>query len=156
MSHWACTLIFYSVLRQKFAHLLCHYAEWFLTTAWIPSLSSNLSESMSTRREGISRNRITFLIKLCYPEPAVCTLPLTGHRCFNFSDLTYNTALPFNGRFHHIWSAGRWIGHLYDWMVWDLTKCPEFKHYSTDICTMVHMLEDSNMDVLTLPWKHNK
>ena len=88
---------------------------WFLSTAPIPSLSSNLSGSMSTGHEGISRNRMTFLIKLCYPEPAVGTLPFAGHRCFNFSDVTYNTAFPFNGSFHHIWSAGRCIRkHLYD------------------------------------------
>ena len=111
-------------------HILCHYSEWFLSTAPLPSsLSSSLSGSMSTGREGISRNRMTFLIKLCYPEPAVGTLPLAGHRCFNFSDVKYDTALPFNGSFHHIWSAGRWIRkHLYDWMVWDLTKCHECKH----------------------------
>ena len=68
----------------------------------MPSLRSNLSVSMSTGREGISRNRMTFVIKLRYPEPAVGTLPLAGHRCFIFSYMTYETALPINGSFHHI------------------------------------------------------
>ena len=108
---------------------LSHYAEWFLSTAPMPSLSSNLPGSMSTGCEWISRNRITFLVKLCYPEPAVGTLPLAGHKCFNFCDVTYDTALPLIVSFHHIWSAGRCIRkRLYDWMVWDLTKCHECKH----------------------------
>ena len=83
-----------SSFKAQVCTFLCHYFKWLLNTAPMPSLSSNLSGSMSTGREGISRNRLTFLIKLCYPEPSVGTLPLAGHRCFNFSDVTYDTALP--------------------------------------------------------------
>ena len=108
---------------------LCHHAERFPSTAPMPSLSSNLSGSISTGREGIARDRMAFFIKLCYPEPTVGTLPLTGHRCFNFSDVTYDTALPFNVNIHYIWSVGRWIRrHLFDWLVWDLTKCHGCNH----------------------------
>ena len=154
MSQWACTSILFAVLRHRFAHSLCHYVEWFLNAA---PMSSNLSGSMSTSGEGISRNRMTFLIKLCCPEAAVGTLPLAGHRCFNFSDVTCDTTLPFNGSFHHIWSVGRWIRKLlYDWMVWDLTKFHECKHLSTDICILVYTLEDSSMDPWTLRWNNYK
>ena len=91
-----------SCFKAQVCTFLCHYAEWFLSTAPMPSLSSNLSWSMSTGSEGISRNRMTFLITLWYPEPAVGTLPLAGHRCLDFSDVTYDTTLPFNGSFHHM------------------------------------------------------
>ena len=115
--HWLTySYVSLSLHFNTLSSFLCHNAEWLLSTASMPSLSSKLSGSMSTVREGISRNRMIFLIKLCYPEPAVGTLPLAGHRCFNFSVVTYDTAIPFNGSFHHIWSAGRWIRkHLYDW-----------------------------------------
>ena len=44
-------------------------------------------------------------------------LSMAKHKHFYFSNMTYDTTLPFHGNFHHIWSAGRWIKiHLYDWI----------------------------------------